>query len=112
MTSAALDRSMRQLKEVTSARDAALMELADARAGREQALRELAEEREEREATNLLLQDFFEELRALKARNALLENSLAQVLLEREEGRASAAASAEEAAPGLNMANVRQAIEA
>jgi len=117
-TAAALKHTTRQLKAATSTRDAAFSELAEERAEHEATLRALEEEREEREATNLLLQDVFEDLRALKARNAILEHSLATMLLEREHRRASGGGASEAAAAtappepaGFNMSNVKQAIE-
>lgn len=87
---------------------------------REAALHALADEREEREATHLLLQDVYHDNSRLRARNRALEQGLATLLDEREErfvaaggnGAAAEAATAAAAEQGLNMANVKTAIEA
>ena len=74
---------------------------------------EMVEERTQKEAAEMLLRDVFGEMRGLKARNALLEQAVATLLLEREERPHDTGVGASTpAAPGFDFASTRSAIEA
>ena len=109
---------MRELEVMTAARDDALLELEVERDERERATAALHEAKEERIAAEMVCRDLFEEMRGLRARNALLEQSLAALLVERESRAASPAGSPNAAAApaasepeGFNLQQTRAAVE-